>query len=79
MLEKILTTFEEEEILILDGFDSAVIGIDRNSMRLIYSIEKIIEILKTHLSRFDAFEYFEFNILNAYVGEKTPIFCDDNF
>ena len=45
MLEKILEQYEGEEILIADGFDNAVIGIDESSMRLIYSVEKCINIL----------------------------------
>jgi len=79
MLNDIIYNFNEEEILILDGFDSAVIGIDTKSMRLIYSIKEIIEILKKDMNEFDAIEHFEFNISGGYVGEKTPIFCDDNF
>jgi hypothetical protein len=27
----------------------------------------------------DAVEYFSFNVEGAYVGEKTPIWCQDNF
>jgi methyl-accepting chemotaxis protein len=25
----------------------------------------------------DAIEYFEYNVSGAYIGEKTPIWCDD--
>lgn len=25
----------------------------------------------------EAVEYFEFNVSGSYVGEKTPIWCDD--
>ena len=45
MLDKILEWFPEEEILKADGFDDAIIGIDDTSMRLIYSVNKCIEIL----------------------------------
>ena len=24
-------------------------------------------------------EYFDYNVLDAYVGENTPIYCDDDF
>jgi hypothetical protein len=27
----------------------------------------------------EAIEYFEFNVRGAYVGEKTPIWCEDDF
>lgn len=79
MLEEILNDYSEEELLIADGFDEAVIGIDENSMRLIYSISKCIKILCRDMSEEDALEYFSFNVSGAYVGEKTPIWCRDDF
>jgi hypothetical protein len=80
MLEKILEQYEGEEILIADGFDNAVIGIDESSLRLIYSVEKCINILMEQgLDMTEAVEYFDFNVSGSYVGEKTPIWCDDLF
>jgi hypothetical protein len=78
-LEKIVKAFEEEEILKADGFDDAVIGIDYDKMRLIYSVAKVIEILKKDMNAEDAWEHFAFNIAGSYVGEKTPIWCYDLF
>lgn len=77
MKSKILEWFPEEEILIADGFDDAIIGIDEHSMRVIYSISKCLEILEEDMSEEDAVEFFEYNVLGAYVGENTPIFCRD--
>jgi hypothetical protein len=80
MLDKIIEQFEDEEILKADGFDDAVIGIDESSMRLIYSVEKCIEILmKQGMNITEAVEYFEYNVSGSYVGEKTPIWCEDLF
>ena len=45
MIDKIVEWFPEDEVLVADGFDDAIIGIDSNSMRLIYSVSKCIEIL----------------------------------
>ena len=68
------------EILTADGFDDAVIGIDVNSTRLIYSVEKCINILMEQgMSMTEAVEYFEFNVSGSYVGENTPIWCEDLF
>lgn len=78
MLDKILAWFPEEEILLADGLDEAIIGIDETSMRLIYSKSKCIEILCRDMSEEDAHEHFSFNISGAYVGEKTPIWCLDD-
>jgi len=78
MLDKIVEWFPEDEVLVADGFDDAIIGIDSNSMRLIYSISKCIEILSKDMDEEEAVEYFDFNVRGSYVGEKTPIWCTDN-
>jgi hypothetical protein len=76
MLASILEQYQDEEILIADGFDKAIIGIEESSMRLIYSVNKCIEILTEDMSEEDALEYFSYNVLGSYVGEKTPIWCN---
>jgi len=78
MLDKIVEWFPEDEVLIADGFDDAIIGIDSNSMRLIYSVSKCIEILSKDMDEEEAVEYFDFNVRGSYDGEKTPIWCIDN-
>ena len=79
MLDKILEWFPEEEILKADGFDDAIIGVEDESMRLIYSVSKCIEILVAQgMSEEDAVEYFHFNTKCAWVGDKTPIWCTDD-
>jgi hypothetical protein len=66
-----------EETLFADGFDDAIIGIDLNSMRVIYSISKCIEVLMEDMEEIDAIEHFDYNVFGAWVGEKTPIWCRD--
>ena len=75
-LEAIVTKFYGEDILIADGFDEAVIGIEINTNRLVYDIFKMRELLIKNdgMSSDDAMEYLDFNVLGAYMGEKTPIF-----
>ena len=77
MLESVLEKYPDEEFLIADGFNVAILGVDEKSMRLIYSTTKCIEILMEDMSEEEAFEYFYYNVSGAYMGEKTPIFCDD--
>lgn len=67
----------DEEIMLLDGLDSAFIGLTTNNIRAVYSVQKIIEELMSQgMSEEDAYEYFEFNIECAYVGEKTPVYLN---
>lgn len=77
-LEEIIEMFPEEEFLKADGFDNAIIGVEPNTMKLVYSRDKMIEILMTdeELTELDAIEYLEQNTWNAYVGEKTPIYIE---
>jgi hypothetical protein len=79
MLDEILELYSDEDFLIADGFDEAILGVDEGSMRIIYSTSKIIEILMKDMNEEEAFEYFYFNISGAYMGDKTPIFCFDIF
>lgn len=79
MNELILENYPDETFLMADGFDEAIIGVDETTMRLIYSVSKCIEILMLDMSEEDALEYFNYNVSGAYVGEKTPIWCFDNF
>lgn len=79
MREKILENFPDETFLFADGFDKAIIGIDTESMRIIYSAEKCIQILSKDMSEVDAQEYFHHNVAGAHMGEKTPIWMDDTF
>ena len=81
MLQEIIDYYGDEEFLIADGFDNAVIGVELPSMRLIYSVTLCLEILMVdeEMSLEDATEHFEFNVSGAYVGEQTPIWCHDNY
>ena len=81
MLDRICEMYPEESFLKADGFDEAIIGVDTSTMRLIYSITKCIELLiKTDgMEEDEAVEFFEFNTRGAYVGEQTPIWCEDMF
>lgn len=72
--------YPEETFLLADGFDTAIIGVDEQTMRVIYSVSTCIVVLKEQGMTWDeAEEYFEFNTAGAYVGDQTPIWCYDDF
>lgn len=80
MIEKINERYNDDSFLGLsEVFDSAIIGVEENEMRLIYSVSKCLKIFEEDMTKLDAIEYFNFNVGSAYVGEKTPIWCWDNF
>jgi hypothetical protein len=82
-LNEIIDWYPDEELLKADGFDDAVIGVAYDKVtggfRLVYSISKCIKILidRDKMTYEMAMEYFDFNVQDAYVGEQTPIWVDD--
>jgi hypothetical protein len=80
-LDEIMELFPDEEFIIADGLDSAIIGLDPYKMVLIYSIDRVLEIFveRDGMTPDDAIEFFDFNVAGAYVGERTPIWFDDSF
>lgn len=72
-----------EGAIILDGLDSAIIGITQefgNGPRILYSKNKILEILqeRDEMTHSEAEEFYDYNILGLYAGEQNPIFLDIN-
>jgi hypothetical protein len=69
---------EHPDLLTVDGFDEAVIGVVERAglLAVCYDRNKIIQILMRDMNREEAWEYYEFNILGAYMGESTPVYLD---
>lgn len=68
------------ELLKLDGYDDCYLGLGETygqQPALIYDYNKIIERLKEDgMDEEEAKEFYEFNILGSYFGEKMPIFLN---
>ena len=68
---------DNPDILLMDGFNEAILGTShRFGMEpvIAYDYEKVIEILSKDMSEEEAEEYFQFNIIGAWMGEFTPVF-----
>jgi hypothetical protein len=68
-----------EGAIILDGLDDAIIGIVEefgNGPRILYSKNKILNILceSGEMTRSEAEEFFDYNIIGLYAGEQNPVF-----
>ena len=75
--EELLET--NPEALLCDGFDEAIIGIgERINLGpvIAYDVDKMLEIMieRDGMTYEEAREFFDFNILGAWMGEFTPIF-----
>ena len=69
---------EYPDLLFCDGYDDCIMGVvDRcgSNSCVCYDVEKIVsKLLKEGMTEEEAYEYFNFNIVGAYVGEFTPCF-----
>ena len=82
LLQSILEAYSDEPLLKADGFDDAVIGVSDNfsKPRLVYSVKRCIKILvEGGMTDEEAMEHFYNNVSGSYVGEQTPVWCEDNF
>ena len=69
---------EYPDLLKMDGFDEAIVGVvERVGLQAIcYDTHKVIEILIRDMSEEEAWDYYSYNMLGAYVGESTPVFLE---
>ena len=70
-----------EGAVLLDGLESAIIGIVEefgNGTRVLYSKPMIINILCTRdeMTESEAEEFYQFNILGLHAGEQNAVFLD---
>ena len=79
--EHLLEQLEEEnpDALLADGFERAFIGIHRRFSLpplAAYSYEGCILILmeRDNMTHEGAVEFFDFNVIGAWMGEGTPVF-----
>ena len=73
---------ENPNAMLVDDFDNALIGISRRCGQpalAVYSVTKCLDILQEDMGYDEAVEYFEFNVLNAWHGDGTPIFLLDDY
>lgn len=68
------------DLIRMDGFDDCIIGVTSRfgqSEHFAYSVDKIIDkLMEDGMNREDAYEFFQFNQVGAYVGETTPCFVE---
>ena len=73
-----LLAYEDEPILLMDGFDAAFLGLTQriNEPKLaVYAWDKMVDVLMTRdeMTYEDAVDYISYNCLGAWVGERTPL------
>lgn len=81
--EEIRERLEEmnPEALLADGFDAALVGVARRCGQptlAVYDYELGLRVLmeRDGMTRDEAAEYMEFNVVGAWVGPGTPIWLE---
>jgi len=69
----------DEDMLLADGFDDAIIGYAQRCGQpalAVYDRERCIDVLmkRDGMTHEEAEEFFEFNVVGAWVGDRTPLF-----
>lgn len=79
MVKKILEYFSDATTFVVaDGFDDAIIGLEQQQMKLVYSVQKCIDILAKDMDYDDAVDYFEYNVRGSLTFD-SPLFVDTDW
>ena len=82
MIRDELAGYYGDDLLFLDEeyFDRAIVGVVHqcNNTLVCYSQPMVIQLLMEHseMDEEEALDYFYFNVVGGYVGEKTPVFLE---
>jgi len=72
----------EQEMLVMDGFDNCILGVCSRFGQedvIAYDLSKVLgELMNQGMDEEEANEFFEFNMLGSFVGDKTPCFIELN-
>lgn len=81
IVKHIQDNYGDEDIMLADGLERALIGFTRDSpasrIRAIYNYDRCVTALLKNNPEWDhddAIEWLEYNVIGAYVGDTTPLF-----
>jgi hypothetical protein len=72
---------QDSNALLADGLEAAIIGVTcgqhEDQPRVVYDVERVCLLLEDQgMTREEAREWFDFNIIAAWVGPGTPLYMD---
>ena len=80
--DRLMMLLEDNACLLADGFDQSLVGITQGVNPVaIYDVNLMVNHLvdQDGMTEEDAVEHLEFNVVGAYVGEKTPMYVALDF
>lgn len=81
MDRKLLAELYGDDLVLMDGYDDALAGVVfRFGMQPIacYNKEKVLQIMQDRdgMDYEEALEFYEFNQIGAWLGDRTPCFIE---
>lgn len=73
--------YPDDALLFCDGFDECIVGVCHRfgqSPVVAYNLAQMLDVLEKRdgMTYEEAQEFFDFNIIGAWVGDYTPCFID---
>ena len=79
LIQELLEAYEID-FKIMDGYDDCILGVAErfgSDPHIVYDKVKVLnKLVSQGMSLEEAHEYYEFNMVGAYVGENTPSFVN---
>jgi hypothetical protein len=76
-IEELINTYEHE-LTIMDGYNDCIMGITERfgcEPHVAYDLKKVLKkLISQGMTEEEAREWFDFNMVGAYVGISTPCF-----
>lgn len=69
----------DDQLLVMDGYDDCILGVCQrfNETFVVYDMKKVLAKLQADgASAEEAYEFFQFNQLGAWMGDQTPGFVE---
>jgi len=76
-LDLLIQVYGDENLNKIEGFDGAIIGVEVETKKLIYSTSKCIKLLSETTPKEEAIDYFYSEIYSEKEAFGNIIFCED--
>jgi len=84
MIQELNKNLRDDELMTFNGYDESIIGYHKDSGRVVYSMQKLIDqiyhehsIWDPKFTRSDAFDHLAYNFENSKCGPKSPMIIYD--
>jgi len=84
MIQELNENLQDEELMTFNGYDDSIIGYHKDSGRVVYSMQKLIDqihhensIWDPRFTKADAFDHLAYNFENTKRGPKAPMIIYD--